>query len=205
MALDLRRYPDGLHRQRWRSTWLHGLAGALGGALLCMGALLAVPTAQDWQQRLAALQAQEQAHAERQRLQQHKQFESRRIQQHERLWTQWEDALLRLDRLWAVLQAVPAVELKGLQLDGSRAVLQVGVPDEAVLDRLLTALAQDRVSDWQVQQQTAPVQPGPASGQASAAPGWGFVLQAPWPLMPASGPASTSPPEQGATVRRAGP
>lgn len=196
--LDLRRYPDGLQRQRWRSMLLHVLMGAALGAGLCSLLMLWLPTAQDWEVRLAALQAQAQAQVEAQQHRQREKAESQRLQQREARWMQWVTERERLGRLWAVLDGATDVQLQGLELEATRALLQVQVPDERTLDRLLARLAEAGLGPWRVQQQTAAVLPVVAPptlvagtsaglGPAAAAASWGVVLQADWP----SGAAST--------------
>lgn len=202
--LDLRRYPDGLQRQRWRLTLWHALAGAVLGAGLCSAGLWFVPPAQVWQDRLAALQARRQAHADAQESRQRERLQAEQLRQRQARWQQWEREREQLARLWSVLEGASDLELTGLELEGGHLRLHIRLPDEPALDRLLATLARARLGAWRVQQQSVAVQgagvPGPAAtasvttgqAQVAVASGWQFVLQAPWPAETASSPVLAS-------------
>ena len=203
-ALDLRRYPDGLQRQRWRLTIGHALVGAVLGAGLCSAGLMLVPTEREWQDRLVALQARTKARADAEQAHQHERLAAERVRQRQARWQQWDSEREQLARLWSVLESSAELELTGLELEGGHLRLHIGLPDEPALDRLLATLARARLGPWRVQQQSAAVQgpgvPSPAAQapvttgpvQAAAGSGWQFVLQAAWPVQTASAPVLDS-------------
>ena len=192
--LDLQRYPDGLQRQRWRLTLWHTLAGALLGAGLCRALLLWVPTAQEWEARLAVMQARAQAQADAQQRRQREQVEAERERQALARWMDWDAERERLVRLWSLLEGAADVDVQGFELGGGRALLHIRAPDESALDRLQLALTQARLGHWRVQQQSVAMQNASLPSAATAAgpiltgakSGWGFVLQADWPQDAAS-------------------